>query len=74
MVAEKGEGMHKVFLRTYLSQDKDIFFSNPFHVEHFKSDLSFILDGTFQFRLDIFQVLSNHSNKATVLDSAALEK
>ena len=45
-----------------------------FHVECFKSDLSFILDGTFQFGLAIFQVLSNHSNKATVLDSAALEK
>ena len=45
-----------------------------FHVERFKSDLSFILDGTFQFGLAIFQVLSNHSNKDTVLDSAALEK
>ena len=45
-----------------------------FHVEHFKSDISFILDGTFQFGLAIFQVPNNHSNKATVLDSAALEK
>ena len=35
VVAEKAEGIHIVFLRTYLPQDKDIFFSNPFHVEHF---------------------------------------
>ena len=48
--------------------------TTSFHAECFKLDISFILDGTFPFVLAIFQVLNNHSNKATVLDSAALEK